>query len=543
MKETLAFLFPPPRTLRPGSGGLDPRGVSFPLELLKKYEPLFARFGVSGRGGGPQAVFQAANGLGEEEYAIECSPGRVVVSAAPGRAQFYALSALLQVLAFHLPAGAMPAFALRDAPAVPFRGAALFRAEAAGGEAELRRAFLQLSLLRFNRLALPAGAAGERAAVVLAPLARRFGLELWLLDAHRDALGLAAPAGPLPAPARLPEGVAGAGGGDPWLEFFLGRCREARGARASLTAWSDRFLERPERVRRIPREALILNRGDASARGDRFAAAVRAFRGHHVRQVLCPTMCASSRFLPDGRSAMAGVEAACATAASTRLNGVLLLEGGAGTPGCLPGGAALARFQAGCRLWSGRASAPAAFSRWALGRDEPDLFRVCSFLAQAEGRLPRGHDGYLFEDPLLAPFSRQDDPRRVVAHYRKAVQYLGKREIDAVDLAGFLAFAARLFAFIAAKVEFSARLESLLAEDGRELQSRAAGLEEALAGLRGLYAALLAAPEPDTWRDLERLREDLADLRRVAATAGGRARLQEKRAGTAALEAEEAAPY
>lgn len=162
MNDAFAFLFPPPRTLRPGSGGLDPRGVAFPLELLKKYEPLFARFGVSGRGSGPQAVFQAAGGLGEEEYAIECATGRVVVSAAPGRAQFYALSALLQVLAFHLPAGAMPAFALRDAPAVAFRGAALFRAEAAADEETLRRSFLQLALLRFNRLALPAGAAGER---------------------------------------------------------------------------------------------------------------------------------------------------------------------------------------------------------------------------------------------------------------------------------------------------------------------------------------------------------------------------------------------
>ena len=542
MKETFAFLFPPPRTLRPGSGGLDPRGVAFPLELLKKFEPLFARFGVSGRGSGPQAVFQAAGGLGEEEYAIECAPGRVVVSAAPGRAQFYALSALLQVLAFHLPEGAMPAFALRDAPAVPFRGAALFRAEAAGGEAELRGAFLQLALLRFNRLALPAGAAGERAGAALAPLARRLGVELWRLDDHPDALGLVAADAPLPAPTRLPEGVAGAGGGDPWLEAFLGRCREAREAQASLWAWSDRFLERLERVRRIPRAALVLNRGDASARGDRFAAAWRVFRGHQVRQVLCPALCASGRFLPDGRSAMAGVESACAAAAAARLSGVLVLEGGDG-PGCLPGGAALARFQAGCRLWSGRASAPAAFSRWALGRDEPDLFRVCSFLAQVEGRLPRGHDGYLFEDPLLAPFSRQDDPRRVVAHYRKAVQYLGKREIDAGDLAGFLAFAAGLFAFIAAKVEFSARLESLLAEDGRELQSRAAALEEALAGLRGLPAAPPAAPGPGARRDFDRLRDDLADLRRAAATADGRARLRERRATAAVLEAEETAPY
>ncbi len=541
MKESFAFLFPPPRTLRPGSGGLDPRGVAFPLELLKKFEPLFVHFGVSGRGGGPQAVFQAASGLGVEEYAIECAPGRVVVSAAPGRAQFYALSALLQVLAFHLPAGAMPAFALRDAPAVPFRGAALFRAEADGGETELRRAFLRLALLRFNRLALPSGAAGERAAAALAPLARRLGVELWLLDADRDALGLAAADGPLLAPVRLP-GDAVAASGDPWLELFLGRCRAARAAQASLTAWSDRFLERPERVRHIPREALVLNRGDASARGDRFAAAVRVFRGHHVRQVLCPTLCAAGRFLPDGRSAMAGVEAACAAAAHARLSGVLLLEGGVDGTGCLPGGAALARFQAACRLWSGRASAPAAFSRWALGREEPDLFRACLFLAQAEGRLPHGHDRYLFEDPLLAPFSRQDDPRRVAAHYRKAVQYLGKREIDAGDLGGFLAFAARLFAAIAAKVEFSARLGALLAENDAGLPARAIALQGELAGLRRLYATLLAAPQAGVWRDFDRLQDELDALGRAAATAAGRTGLREKRTAAAVLEPEETAP-
>jgi hypothetical protein len=541
MKETFAFLFPPARTLRPGSGALDPRGVAFPLELLKKYEPLFARFGVSGRGSGPQAVFQAAGGQEEEEYAIECVPGRVVVSAAPGRAQFYALSTLLQILAFHLPAGAMPAFALRDAPAAPFRGAALFRCEAAGDEAALRRAFLQLALLRFNRLALPVGAAGERAAAVLAPLARRFGLELWLLDADRDALGLVAPAGPLAAPVR--PGADAPAAGDPWLEFFLNRCREAREAQASLTAWSERFLERPERVRRIPREALILNRGDASARNARFAAAARAFSGHHVRQVLCPRLCGAGRFLPDGRGAMAGIEAACAAAAAARLPGVLLLADGDDASGCLPGGAALARFQAGCRLWSGRASAPAAFGRWALGRDEPDLFRVASFLAQAEGRLPRGHERYLFEDPLLAPFSRLDDPRRVVAHYRKAVQYLGKREIDAGDLGGFLAFAARLFAVIAAKVEFSARLGALLAEDGRELASRASALEGDLAGLGDLYVALGAAPHPGAGRDFDRLLHELAELRRAAATAAGRAGLLEKRTAAAALDPEDAASY
>ncbi len=115
-----------------------------------------------------------------------------------------------------------------------------------------------------------------------------------------------------------------------------------------------------------------------------------------------------------------------------KLAGVLLAAGEGPGDGCLPQGAALALFQAGCQLWSGRLPGPAAFSRWALGRDEPDLFRVYSFLAQAEHRLPHPHNRYLFEDPLLAPFSRQGDPREVVAHYRKAALYLKKREIAAM---------------------------------------------------------------------------------------------------------------
>ena len=172
---------------------------------------------------------------------------------------------------------------------------------------------------------------------------------------------------------------------------------------------------------------------------------------------------------------MARVYAALAAVEAGKLAGVLLAAGESSAAECLPAGSAMVRFQAGCQLWSGRPPGPAAFSRWALGRDEPDLFRVFSFLAQAEQRLPHAHDRYFFEDPLLAPFSRQGDPREIEAHFRKAALYLKKREIAAGELTGFVAFAARLYETIAAKVQLSSRLAALL-------ETAAGGGDHPLAG-------------------------------------------------------------
>jgi hypothetical protein len=176
-----------------------------------------------------------------------------------------------------------------------------------------------------------------------------------------------------------------------------------------------------------------------------------------------------------------------------------MVAGNDGTgDGCLPQGSALALFQAGCQLWSGRLPGPAAFSHWALGRDEPDLFRVYSFLAQAEHRLPQPHNRYLFEDPLLAPFSSQGDPREVVAHFRKAALYLKKKEIAAAEMTGFFAFTAKLYETIAAKVEFSSRLPALLekADGGETVRLRATWLQQAVVELQGLYAGLLGGTLP-----------------------------------------------
>ncbi len=528
MKEEFAFLFPPPRTVRFNGGTLDIRSACFPLEVFRKFDFLFARFGVRNRARGLQVIVQEppfrspakGSGPGSEEYAIDCMPDGVCVSAATTRGQFYALSSLLQILSFYAAAGAMPAFALRDAPETAFRGACFFRAEATTAAADppaLQRLFLDLALLKFNCLALPGDAAtGEWSA--LAALAQRTGIEVLSLDPDPDALSRLAPAGNRPAsPLRAASGAA-------WFDFFLESCRAAKPGSGVTVAWSDHFLSRPEWIRKIPRDVLVLNRGAEAGRGDWLRTAVQTFKEHHVRQVLCPSLSGGGRILPAGRAAMDRIDAACAAAAAARLAGVLLVHGERQGVSCLPQGSALARFQAGCRLWSGRQSTPAAFAHWVLGGDEPDLFRVCSLLAQAENRLPYVHDRYLFEDPLLAPFSRQGDPRQVVAHYRKAAQYLKKREMAPGSLSGFLAFVSGLFEIIAAKVEFSSRLAVLLEGEGgaETLTLQAASLQQAVAGLKGLYQGLLTAPPGDMLKGFDFLCERFAQLGRAAASPDSR---------------------
>ena len=558
MKEEFAFLFPPPGSVRFKGGTLDIRSVCFPLELFKKFDFLFERFGVRNRARGLQVVIlepafsSPAKGAGQsgEEYVIDCGAGGVTLSAATPRGQFYALSTLLQVLSFYAASGAMPAFSLRDSPVTAFRGACFFRAEAAAAAdpLALQRLFLDLALLKFNCLVWPcdpaSGSAGEWKA--LAALARRTGIETLFLDTAPGALSRPAAAGSLPArPLRAP-------GGEAWIDFFLEQCRAAKLHGVVTAAWSDPFLERPEWIRKIPREVLVLNRGAETGHGERLRAAIQPFREHHVRQVLCPSLCGLGsdgerrfgRILPDGRAAMARVDAACAAAAAAKLAGVLLIHGESQEGGCLPQGAALVRFQAGCRLWSGRPSTPAAFGRWALDRDEPDLYRVCSFLAQSEDRLPYDHARYLFEDPLLAPCSRQGDPRQVVAHYRKAAQYLKKREIAPGRMSGFLDFVAGLHEVIAAKVDLSSRLAALLEDAGgaETLALQAAWLQGAVAGLEELYVELVAAPAPGMLKGFAFLGERFAQLGRVTASPGARESLLTVLRSSALLDAGELPP-
>jgi hypothetical protein len=479
MKDDFSFLYPPPRAVRFRGGSLDIRSLSFPLEILKKYEFLFSRFPVPSRGRGLVIVFHESPGPGGEAYTIDCEANRVVIQAGSSRGRFYALSTLLQVLVFHAGAGRMPAFSLHDAPEIAFRG---FFLSAGPGTApvfsDLRRLFLDLALLKFNHVALSPAAVGPDGLKELSGLARRAGLDLMLLDGDP---GSAAILGPDPA-------VAVAAAGD-WLAFFLDRCRQARAQGKRVVVWGDRFLARPEWIRRIPHDALVLNRTPVPERGVSARDAAAPFTRHHVPQALCPSLCSRDRIFPDARAGLARVAAACSAARAGKLAGVMTVGGSGAECGGLPEGAAMLHFQVGCLIWSGRLPGPASFSRWALGRDEPDLFRVYSFLAQAEHRLPHAHLRYLFEDPLLASYSRQGDPREVIAHFHKAALYLKKREIAPSELNGFIAFVRQLYEFIAAKAGFSNRIEALLKEgDGAdEFRRQAARLEAGSSELKRSY--------------------------------------------------------
>ena len=558
MKDGFTFLFPPPRTVRLGAGSVDCRSVCFPLEIFKKYDFLFRHFSLSNRSRGLQVVFQertsrpAPRGPGsvDEEYAIDCRPGRVELSADSARGQFYALSTLLQVLARFADAGRMPVFSLRDAPVIAFRGAYLAgEAAALAGAAALQRLLLQLALLKFNHMALPAAAGDDARA--LAALAQRTGMVVLLLDPDpRSLAGLTVPGkagnSPPEPPALFPSAVAEmADAPAAWLEFFLDHCRAAGAAGARTAAWSDIFLGRPEWIRRIPGDALVLNRAAGTGGGDPFRTAVLPFKEHHIRQVLCPGLCDRGRFIPDARAALERVSASMSAVLAGKLAGVMLAAAAGEGSRCLPAGTAMVRFQAACLLWSGRPPGPEAFGRWALGRDEPDLFRIFSFLAQAEHRLPHSHNRYFFEDPLLAPFSQLVDAREIVAHFRKAAQYLKKRESAAGEMAGFFDFVARLYGAIADKVQLSSRLAALLetAEGGKAIRLQAAGLLQAVMELKGLYAELCGGAPPEAGlREFDILGERFTQLGRAAASPAARNALLSALRNQAPLNAPEARP-
>jgi len=540
MKNEFAFLYPPPRTVRFNGAVLDIRSLCFPLEIFKKYGFLFDHFAIRNRNRGLEIIFQERRDLAGEEYAVDCGPDRIVLSASQPRGQFYAVSTLLQVLAFHEAAGRMPFFSLRDAPQVAFRGFM-----ACGGEGavptgrELRRLLLKLALLKFNHVALPAAALargtdampGRGDMKALAVQARVSGLEIiWLADDDRALFRF----GSGPSAGRIlfdgPVLPAANGSGDQpppeeWLAFFLARHRQGREQGKKTAAWGDVFLRHPDWIRKIPQDTLVLNRGAAPGGSDFFKTAAAPFKKHHIPQVLCPVLCGRDRFIPDAHAGLDRVSAAFTAAGAGKLAGIMLAAGcGHDGCGCLPEGAAMLHFQAGCLLWSGRPPGPAAFSLWALGRDEPDLFRVYSFLAQAEHRLPHAHGRYLFEDPLFAPFSRQGDPREIESHFHKAAQYLEKREIGGEELTGFIAFCRRLYGFIAGKVRFSARLGSLLREEdgGEEVSRQAAGLEREAQDLKDLYLDLwgqhfLHGGFPGFLDDFARLQDRLAYLRQAGA--------------------------
>ncbi len=510
-------LFPAPRMVRWQGPSLDIQSLCFPLEIIKKYDFLFEHFSIKSGNRGLEIVCQEKKTLADEAYIIECECSRVVIWTSSQRGRFYALSTLLQILAFHKAAGVMPAFFIEDAPAVPFRG---FSLDVAHGAfpllPELRRLLLKLSLLKFNHFTLQLGGMADPEKIEkpnvsaddigpLAALAERMGMEMF------------------PAIALAPPGRAcadGAGIGDVaadllaafrskrihielfekkesepaalWFERFLGIYRffKARGQMLLVTAES--FLAAPEWIRKIPQDVLLLNSDAAIENHDAFRKKTAPFKKHHIPQILGTATWSRARFIPAMRKSMANNTAAFTAAKEDKLAGVMLGGCAERGDGNFFEGILLPLFHAGNLFWSGLAPRPDAFGLWALGHDEPDLFRVYTFLSQVDSPLQHTHRQYLYEDPLFANFSRQDNAREIVARYRKASIYLKKRKISAREISDYLNFIQHLYDFIADKVEFSSQFSAFLA-DGREVEKIRQRLERLLAEvekLKNLYINL-----------------------------------------------------
>lgn len=515
MKNEFAFLFPNPKKVLVRNDFFDIRDLCFPLEIYKKFDFLFDFFKVRNKNRGLDIIFQEQRGLGDEEYMLESGQKQILALANSVRGQFYSLATLLQILAFYGDSGRMPVFSIRDAPEIAIRGFAL---AAAGGAipvaAELQRLLLKMALLRFNHFAMPAAyvAGLEKSSAVHSQTGTLSRVEMGLVAARARKMGVEfflLPHGAAPAPGKSID-RAGAEFSqanleffsskasennlqpDAWFEDFLQRCKLGKARGGKTLVWADRFADHPEWIRKIPRDVLVFQRSQNTGNYENFKSKAMPFKKHHIPQVLSQTIWSRDRFIPAIRSSMSGVSAAFRAAKADKLAGVMLIGCESGGNGCLPEGSALLNFEAGCLLWSGRPPVPGAFSRWALGRDEADLFRVYSFLAQLDHQLPHTHGQYLFEDPVFAAFSRPGDYREIEAHYRKAALYLKKRKIARNELTDFLNFTRQLCEFIAAKVEFSGCLDSLLEEQcgPEQIIHQAAWLEKGAEKLKNLYLEL-----------------------------------------------------
>ena len=529
-KNEFAFLFPALKAIRWQNLSLEIQNLCFPLEITKKYDFLFDYFAVKNKNRGVEIVCQEKKTLGNEEYGIECAPGRITIWSNSQRGQFYALSTLLQILAFYKKAGRMPGFFIKDTPDISFRG---FLLDVGHGALpllpELQRLLLKLALLKFNHVSIylggpnrpessaPAenqkGSAAADEIALIASLALKMGIDLFPAIAvgpdpcDRDTtFGLSSFQAEVMAPFRSKlvlidpgEGTADAPAAA-WFGRFLNIHRFFRAQGKTVLVWGDGFWNAPELIRKIPQDVLVLNREEGIEKAEAFKKKAAPFKKHHIAQVLATATWSRARFIPAMRKSIVNNEAAFAAAMEEKLAGVMLAGSADKGDGHFLEGIILPVFAAGNLFWSGQAPRPEAFTQWVLGHDEPDLFRVYTFLAQVDSPMQHTHRHYLFEDPLFAVFSRQDNAREIVARYRKTSLYLKKRKIVHSEMTGFLNFAQHLYEFIAGKVEFSSQFPAFLA-DGREGEEIRQRLERLLAEsekLKNLYITLwLARCQPE----------------------------------------------
>jgi hypothetical protein len=521
-KNEFSFLFPAPKTIRWQNHSLDIQNLCFPLEIIKKYDFLFDYFAVKSKNRGLEIICQEKKTLSSEEYVIECDQNRIILWVDSQRGQFYALSTLLQILAFYKKGGCMPGFFIKDAPDISFRG---FLLDVAHGAfplfPALRRLLLKLALLKFNHFSLCIGgpARAENAVQGESQEASKVLDEIGLIVTLACKMGIDVfPAITIGPDARSHEKEVctnklnaeimalfrsqlihialseKAENGLPteWFEYFLDIYRFYKAQGKKLLIWGDSFLKTPELIRKIPQDVLVLNRDYAVEKIDAFKKKVGPFKKHHIPQVLCTATWDWDRFIPAMRKSMANNAAAFGAVREEKLAGIMLTSGADKGDGSFLEGIILPLFEAGNLFWSGQSPRPDAFTQWALGRNEPDLFRIYTFLSQVDNPLQHIHRQYLFEDPLFASFSRRDNFKEIVSRYRKTSQYLKKRKIARNEMTDFLNFTQHLYEFIADKVEFSNDFLTFL-NHGQGNEKVHQPLERLLAGvekLKNLYINL-----------------------------------------------------
>lgn len=585
---TAESLFPAVRSLKIRAGVTLADNLAFSLELFKKYRPLFAHFGVTSHAGGPPVTVMENASLEAEEYILRAAPAGVGIEYRTPAGCFYALITLLQIVQRCRAASRpLPAFTVQDAPQLPLRAFMLDVSRGAVPQmAAMKTLLLRLALLKINTLSLyiedtvfvdalqnvnikKSMFSTDEIRQIVA-LARQYHIEvipslqslchlanLLKLPPFRS---LALVGKPDCLDPRNPEArefiqrftaeiaglfdspyinigmdeCAALDSPEDYLQHFLEMVRFFRARGKQVMVWGDMFLKYPELIRKIPQEVTVLNWDYFSTTAEACARHTAPFRRHHLRQVLCPASWGWAKFVPSSKLAMENTAALFAVARSEKLAGMMFTSWGDDGNEYLPDAIALSLFHAGNLMWSGRELNPAAFSQWLTGRDDAEVFRVYSFLAQVDKPFKFTHRYFLYEDPLFAPYSAQEEAREIVARYEKAADYLRRKKGSGEKRIRYFGLAEKLYDFIAAKVKFSSWLQRE-EPDAAALAAAADDLIARLESLKALYADLWCREyQPEGLFDIQmkfaHIRERLEYAKLVWKSPALLARLRQRRA-------------
>lgn len=507
--EPFSLIYPRPHSVHIRAGQMKNLRLRLSPEIAGEHRLLLKHFRLRHCPDGVPLRIKTDDSLGEEGYRIDAAPEGITVGAGGPRARFYAMATLCQIIA-RSGAGAcgLPAFQLRDFPALPFRG---FMLDVSRGAvptlAALQDLILRLALLKFNHLSLyiedtlaleQLSPAGQKKSMLskaeirqAVQFARQVHLDVfpslqslchlrqllrqapWRRFAQADnpdcvdASSQEATAFIQRFTAEIAEtfdspliniGMDECEKGpaaDLYFDHFLAMHRffKARGKR--VLVWGDMFLKHPNFIKKIPDDVTVLNWDYFSENPEGFRKQIAPFKLHQRQQILCPTTWSWAKFIPAGYKSGPNIEAACTAAWREKLRGVMLTSWGDDGNEYLPDGIAFALFQAGYWNWSARAPSPAAFGIWAGGNPDPDLYHLFTFLGQIDKPLPYSHRYYLYEDPIFAPFSGQGDVKEIINRYDKGAAYLAKRSRNDSPHSRYFHFAESLLRTVAAKVRLS----------------------------------------------------------------------------------------